>query len=366
MKTRYRLIRRGIRGGAFYCVDANSGKRTSLGSATRDEAEQIVSAKNQAERQPVLNLQIAKAYLLGADSGFSSRTWRHAIEILTGTKKGANKARWERVAKDKALQSLFPKILIETSGEFLFQVLAAGTVSTNVFLRRLHNFCVDMNWLPVPLIPKRSWPSVRYKDKRAITEEEHLRIVEREKNPERRAFYQMAWHLGSSQSDLANLLAEDINWDDRIICFERLKTRWRGQQPPQIRFGEEVEAILAELPKKGHLFPYLATVRESDRATEFAQRCERLGITGITLHSYRYAWAERAKVCGYPERFAQLALGHNSKAVHRAYAKKARVTLPPLEEYERSQVDGNVIPLRRKKHVLPSDEHPSEKDLATA
>jgi len=43
----------------------------------------------------------------------------------------------------------------------------------------------------------------------------------------------------------------------------------------------------------------------------------------VTLHSYRYAWAERAKTCGYPERFAQEALGHNSKAVHRAYAKRA-------------------------------------------
>jgi len=30
MKTRYRLIRRGIRGGAFYCVDNMTGKRTSL------------------------------------------------------------------------------------------------------------------------------------------------------------------------------------------------------------------------------------------------------------------------------------------------------------------------------------------------
>ena len=62
-----------------------------------------------------------------------------------------------------------------------------------------------------------------------------------------------------------------------------------------------------------------------------------LGIEGVTLHSYRYAWAERAKTAGYPERFAQLALGHNSKAVHRAYARKAQVTLPPLEEYEREQ-----------------------------
>ena len=52
------------------------------------------------------------------------------------------------------------------------------------------------------------------------------------------------------------------------------------------------------------------------------------------MHSYRYAWAERAKQCGYPERFAQEALGHNSKAVHRAYARKAKMELPPLEDYE--------------------------------
>jgi len=47
-----------------------------------------------------------------------------------------------------------------------------------------------------------------------------------------------------------------------------------------------------------------------------------------------YAWAERAKLCGYPERFAQEALGHNSKAVHRAYAKRALMKLPSLQEYE--------------------------------
>jgi hypothetical protein len=63
------------------------------------------------------------------------------------------------------------------------------------------------------------------------------------------------------------------------------------------------------------------------------------------LHSYRYAWAERAKVAGFPERFAQMALGHNSKAVHRAYAKEAQVTLPPLEDYERNMAAAAIIPL---------------------
>jgi hypothetical protein len=83
--------------------------------------------------------------------------------------------------------------------------------------------------------------------------------------------------------------------------------------------------------------PYLRSVRATDRGTEFKQRCKGLGIKGVTLHSYRYAWAERAKTAGYPERFAQEALGHNSKAVHRAYARKAKVELPSLGDYERQQ-----------------------------
>jgi hypothetical protein len=178
-----------------------------------------------------------------------------------------------------------------------------------------------------------------------VTVEEHTRIVEREHNPERKAFYKMAWHLGASQSDLASLKAEDVDWDNQVITFFRMKTKWRSVQPTQIRFGKEVEAILKDLPKEGLLFPYLATVRAGDRATEFKQRCDGLGIKGISMHSYRYGWAERAQVAGYPERFAQKALGHNSKAVHRAYARRAQVTLPPLEEYE-----AKIIPFNSPKN----------------
>jgi hypothetical protein len=39
--------------------------------------------------------------------------------------------------------------------------------------------------------------------------------------------------------------------------------------------------------------------------------------------------------CGFPERFAQQALGHNSQAVHRAYAKHAEVTVPSLADWEK-------------------------------
>jgi hypothetical protein len=44
------------------------------------------------------------------------------------------------------------------------------------------------------------------------------------------------------------------------------------------------------------------------------------------------------QTCGYPERFAQEALGHNSNAVRRAYAKRALMKLPSLEQYEQAAV----------------------------
>ena len=77
---------------------------------------------------------------------------------------------------------------------------------------------------------------------------------------------------------------------------------------------------------------------------EVKQRCVGLGITGVSLHSYRNAWAERARTCGYPARFAQEALGHNSKAVHRAYAKRAEVKIPSLDDYEQKARKSNIVP----------------------
>jgi integrase len=342
MKTRFRIIHRGERGSTFYCVDSETGKRSSLKTKDRDRAEQIVLAKNQALRQPTLNLQIAKAYLAGTDSGVATRTWQHALNALIETKLGPTKERWERAAKDKALDAIRHKTIIETQAENLLEALKAGTVSTNVHLRKLHNFCLSMNWLPWPLIPKRLWPEIQFRPKRAITLEEHQRIIEREQNPERRDFYELCWHLGGSQTDIANLEAEQIDWENRVIGYARKKTGSLAF----VHFGQEIEAVLHRRPQSGWLFPYLQTVRCGDRATEFKQRCQGLGIGGVTLHSYNYAWAERARKAGYPERFAQEALGHNSKAVHRAYAKYAQVTLPSLEKYERSGREGNIIPMR--------------------
>jgi integrase len=80
-----------------------------------------------------------------------------------------------------------------------------------------------------------------------------------------------------------------------------------------------------------------------------------LGIKGVTLHSYRYAWAERSADNGYPERYAQRVLGQNSKIVHRVYAKKAQKQLPSLEDYEAATLtakqSGKIVVLEHETEV---------------
>lgn len=295
MKSRFRLYRR-PKGGVFYAHDSETGKQESLGTKDRAEATTLLSAKNESFRQPQLNLHIAMAYLAGTDSGVSTRTWQDALNAIIETKNSSTKDRWVRAAKEKALDAIRTRIFLETQAEQLFVCLKAGTISTNVHLRKLHNFCIAMNRLPWPIIPKRLWPEVRFQPKRAITIEERQLIIEREKNPERRNFYELCWHLGGSQTEIANLKAEDIDWPNRTIAYTRLK----AGSLAMIHFGADIEAVLRRLSVVGPLFPYLQTVRCGDRATEYKQRCEGLSIKGVSLHSYRYAWAERAKQCGYP------------------------------------------------------------------
>jgi integrase len=338
MKHRFILFRRA---GVFYCEDTTSRKQVSLRTKDEGEAETLLHARNESVRQPVLNLQIARTYLTATDPEIAARTWQAVMDEMTQDKKGSTLIRYQRAMADKAFDLIRDTPILETQSVQLLKAMRAGTVATNVFLRRIHNFAVGMGWLPWPILAKKQWPKVRFKEKRAITWEEHQAIIARELNPERRAFYECCWLTGGAQSDIACLTAEDIDWQSKVVSFNRKKTGTVSI----IRFGEELEAVLRTLPRSGPLFPKLAPMREAHRATEFRRVCRRLEITGITLHSYRYAWAERAKTCGYPERFAQEALGHNSKAVHRAYARKAHVVIPTLEDYEKKLADNVIVPM---------------------
>jgi integrase len=332
MKSRYRLFLR--RQSVYYAFDNTTKNFRSLKTKDKAQAARLLVAMNEAGQQPAMNLSLARVYLRHSDPKVSVRTWQHVLEEIIQIKSGPTQARWKSAAKDKAYNLIRDRILIETQAEHFLEVLRTGTVSTNAFLRKIHNFALDMNWLPATIIPRRQWPAIHYKEKRAITLDEHQRIVAAELNPERKNLYQLCWHLGASQGDIANLKGEDVDWTDNTVSFVRKKTG----VPVLVHLGGEALHLFKDLPGEGVLFPSLSRVRAGDRATEFRQRCQQLDIKGVTLHSYRYAWAERAKTAGYPERFAQEALGHNSKAVHRAYAKRALMKIPSLEDYEQRAV----------------------------
>lgn len=338
MKLRFTLFRRGP---MFYCQDTTNGQQFSLRTQDEGEALTLLHVRNEAARQPMLNLQIARTYLTAADPEMAKRTWQAVMDEMGRMKKGPTLYRHTNAMNDEAFDRIRKVRVLETQAVHLMRVLEAGTVSTNIFLRRLHNFAIGMNWLPWPILAKRQWPKITFKSKRAVTWEEHQRIVAGEGNPERRAFYECCWHLGGSQTDIANLHAEDIDWQDKIVSFRRQKT----EVPSLVRIGDELARVLRELPQSGALFPNFREKRETHRAKEFWRCCRRLGITGITLHSYRYSWAERARAAGYPERYAQESLGHQSKAVHRAYSRKAQVTLPSLEEYEKRTSLAQIVPI---------------------
>ena len=344
MTQKFRLYRRGCNG-RFYIEDNTTGKQESLGTSDKAEALRLLMAKNEAEQQPAFNAQIARTYLAAGDPALAKRTWKEVMDAFVqarAQRRESTRDRYDQAFREPVLARFASRKLLNTQPADILQLIKDGTVSTNMYFRRLHSFALTLGWLPWPILGYRQWPSRKYKQKRGITGEEHRLLVDTEKNVERKGFLELAWHVGAAQIDLVSLSAENIEWNTKTITYFRRKTG----KPCVLRFGEEVATILRRLPVSGPLFPKYSTLCSADRATRFAERVERLGIKqrseeagipSVSLHSYRYAWAERARAAGYPERFAQEALGHASAAIHRAYAKSVRVELPPLEDYERDQ-----------------------------
>ena len=290
MKNRFILF---LRSGIFYCEDTSTGKQTSLRTRERTDAERLLHVKNEAVHQPAMNLQIAQVYLQHGDPALATRTWQDVLAQIIATKTGSTQRRWQVASRDKAFDRLRDRKLMETTSELFVAVLNAGKVSTNIFLRRLHHYAVAMHWLPWPVLARRYWPKIQFKAKRAITQEEHKKIIQREPDASKRAYYELLWHLGGAQTDIARLTAGDVDWQRKTIAYQRCKTG----NLSLIAFGDEVAQVLKALPDQGNLFPQLAKVNEDRRAKMFSQRLKTLGITGVSLHSYRYAWAECSLVC---------------------------------------------------------------------
>ena len=64
----------------YYSQDAVTGQQSSLRTTDRAEAITLLHSKNEAFRQPILNLQIARTYLSASDRDAAKRPRRVAME----------------------------------------------------------------------------------------------------------------------------------------------------------------------------------------------------------------------------------------------------------------------------------------------
>jgi integrase len=347
MQERFRMFCRA--GGNFYSRDKITGRSESLGTANRSEAKQLLAARNQAAAQPQLNRTMAKAYLSAKSPDLLTRTWADVMEHYSVTGVESTRKRKATAFRSRPFALLRGVTLMDTEAGHLLAVLQherAGN-STHHYLRRLHNYALHLGWLLMPVMAEAAWPEVRKKKFTAITEDEHRRIVEREPMLERKLYYEMLWETGGSQSDIANLNWSQIDIQNETIRFSRRKLASKESGGESLlRIGPCLRKLLNQLPQDGYLFPKMNSWASENRSSEFSRRCKMLSIEGRSLHSYRYAWAQRARAAGMPEREAMNHLGHESRAIHAAYAGGAQVAVLPLEFYE-AQKEEKVIQFKQ-------------------
>jgi hypothetical protein len=170
MKQRFILFRRGD---VFYCEDTTTHKQNSLRTEDPVEARALLHARNESIRQPILNLQLARTYLSATDPDAARRTWQAPMDELMKNKTDVTRTRYERAMMVPAFDSIRNVVILETHSAQFLKVLAAGGVATNVFLRRIQNFALDMNWLPRPVLVRSSGSTCASK-----TSEHRIRLGE--------------------------------------------------------------------------------------------------------------------------------------------------------------------------------------------
>ena len=112
MTQRFRMYRR--QGGMFYVFDRITGQRQSLETADHATAVRLLHARNESQQQPIINRQIARAYLAAGDAEISKRTWQTVMEEIIKTKRDQTRERWVRASQDHAFDLIRDLPIFET------------------------------------------------------------------------------------------------------------------------------------------------------------------------------------------------------------------------------------------------------------
>lgn len=322
--------------GYYYSEDAVTRQQKSLHTKDRSQAQVLLSVKNQEYDLPAFNMAMARSYLQGTHPHLISMTWGKVLDCFVEGLAVSKRSSWESLQKSTLFSVIRNHTLFETEPFHFWRVLRhpEAKPATQHWLKRLQAYALDSGWLLNPVFLKKMWPKLRKKPRRAITSEEHRRIVEAEPDLERRQYYEMLWLTGGAQTDVACFHNDYLDKPTYTLCYQRKKMRTRNGGYCCVPIGKQIQALLDQLPKEGALFPKIRLEKASERARRFQRLCKKLQIQDVTLHCYRYALAERARWAEVPIKEAMAYLGHKRFMGHQGYAKNARTVSFPLEYYE--------------------------------
>jgi hypothetical protein len=254
------------------------------------------------------------------------------MEQLQARGKDSSRERLRQRVQVAAFDGLRHKKLLETTADDFFAVFKDGKVSIVCFLKRLAQLRLE-SWLDCPadcravsLAEIRTQRPARHHAGRTPE-----RFGRRRKTPSGNCI----WNCFGKP---ARRRATRRTSRPRTLTGRRGRFPISGKRPARWRSSPSArrwKPCCSSCRRPAHCSRSCPRSRPTTAPAGFRRRCHKAGVSGVTLHCYRYAWAERAKVVGMPERFAQAALGHNSKAIHRAYAKKAVIIAPSLRTTKR-------------------------------
>lgn len=345
------------RKGNWYAREV-SGKRRMRSLGTKDEEQAKLNLQKELgeeilPEENAKHLAMGKAHLNLVNPKLQQYTFGNLYKKWYG-KKGLEPSTIQR-RKDEVGRGIFKelknRLLCDTTVESLIESRCDDLgIFARESLGELQRLAIKLGWLALPFVAPIHI-EVSYKEHRktrAITHQEHEAFVTHERasatrpnakyGTERADYYDLLFLTGAAQTDGANLKATHIDWKAKELVFHRQKTGERCA----IALGGRLEELLKRLPKEGQLFPNLCKLDQQKRGRDFRRHVKRMGLDkgeeSLTLHSYRYHMAEWCCEVGMEMRYAQIILGHSSKTVANAYARKCKKAAPTPDTYQKAPV----------------------------
>jgi integrase len=312
---------------AIYTMADGRRKEASTGTTDRRQAERILAKWTEEENQIrsglVNHVQLRLTQGAQLDAGSAQQDYLR-FSIRKGDsqahvrQKGDHIKNWIAHSRAKTLQDLTQ----QSAESFLDQRHSCGISNRtwNIIRQAMASFmqwCLEEGHIaanPLAKVPKRNETQGRRRVRRALNDDELVKLLAVAQDKGRAAWYATAALAGLRKGEMRALDWSDVSLETGIISLRCTKAK----KPQQVAISNELQPILAELhkrcgePKTGKVWAH--TVTDRTRVRDFA----RAGIAArdadgrvADLHCLRTTLGTRLARQGVPPQVAQKIMRHS-------------------------------------------------------